>query len=84
MEEYFTDHETVVELLSEEMSALRIIVNELNPEELPMVNRHGLALFKKDHLWQYETYLEGLFNLHVRNPDNDQVAMGKFVKSLRV
>ena len=71
-------------MLGEEISALRIIVNELDPEDLPKVNRHGLALFKKDHLWQFQTYLEALFNLNVKNTDNDQIAMGKFVKSLRV
>ena len=64
------------------MSALRIIVNELDPEDLPKVNRHGLELFKKDHLWQFETYLEGLYNLNVKT-ENRQIAIGKFVKSLR-
>ena len=64
------------------MSALRIIVNELDPEDLPKVNRHGLELFKKDHLWQFETYLEGLYNLNVKT-ENRQIALGKFVKSLR-
>ena len=49
------EHDYVIQLLSEEMSALRIIVNELDPEDLPKVNRHGLELFKKDHLWQFET-----------------------------
>ena len=50
---YHTEHNAVQETLAEELAALRIIVNELDPEQLPKVNRHGLDLFEKNHLWQF-------------------------------
>ena len=42
---YHSEQNTVVKTIEEELLALRIIVNELDPEQLPKVNRHGLDLF---------------------------------------
>ena len=58
---------------------------ELDIDKLPRIKRFGFDYFLKDHLWQFQTYLEGLANLIIEpTPSTQRRAIKKFVKSLQL
>ena len=81
MDEYHNDNTTLLRSINEQLAELNIIVNTIEPENLPKVKRYGLDPFEASHLWQFGTYLEGLS--HMKVTPNTRIAFKKFVKSLQ-